>query len=251
MTKLLISLSIFLFAISQMTCIYVPWKYFPKLTKYNYQKKYYGYKEKMYLPKYYQGDYTNEHKYMGPIMKYYKSHHQSSKFPISGQSYGDSGYGHSVDHGSYGNDHSSYGNDHNSYGKDYGYGGIMSQEKYWLSISKYVNKSSYNSYLYKMNHGNKYGMKKYNSYKGNQCSYNSYQYSHMCGEYNYCCYWNSSKHMYYYLYKMYYYSKSKYGCKKAKMYSTRLGYKMLNKSPYWYQKYNWKKIPEIVYSYKC
>ena len=243
MNKLFISLSLLFLTFSHMSCMTIPWKHLPKLTKLNYKKKQYGYKKKMYLPECYQGDYTNEEKYMSTIKKYYKSYQSKPKFPLSNQSYEDSGYGKNVV--------KKHEKKNAKYGSQKKYGILMPMDKYLGSISKYVNQKSYNSYVSKMNQGNKHGMSNYNMYNGKQCAYNNYQYSHMCGKYGYCCYWNSSKHMYYYLYKMYYYAKAKYGCEKAKIYSTRLGYKMMNNSPYWYQKYNWDKIPEVVYSYKC
>jgi len=255
----------------------IDYSLYPKLTKKNYHQKDYGYKDQMYLPDELHGDYSNQSNFLQPLMKYYKnkmsSHH--GNFPMDydngqyGNQYGNNqkyhNQGQYADQGSYKYGNNKYGNNkygnnmygnnkygnnkygNNQYGNDYSLH-LMPQKKYWGSVSKYMN--SWNGYIKKMSHGNKYAMKMYNKYM-NKCSYNSYKRSMQCKKYNYCCYYNQSKHDSYYMYKMYNYAKQKYGCKKAKIYTTRMGYKMLGKSAYWYKKYMWKIIPKMVYSYHC
>jgi hypothetical protein len=240
----------------------IDYSMYPKLSKSNYNQKDYGYKDQMYLPDDFHGDYHNQNKFLSPLMNYYKnkmsSHH--GNFPMDsyhnngqyGNQYGNNKYGNNKYGNQYGNnqyaDQGSYKYGNNKYGNnDYSLH-LMPQKKYWGSVSKYMN--SWDSYIKKMSHGNKYAMKMYNKYHNN-CPYDSYKRSMKCKKYNYCCYHNKSKYDSYYMYKMYSYAKEKYGCKKAKMYTTRMGYKMLGKSAYWYKKYMWKIIPKIVYSYHC
>jgi hypothetical protein len=128
---------------------------------------------------------------------------------------------------------------------------LMSRNLLMNSISKYMNKSKYENHIQKHLKKNKQAMKSWKMYRKNKCSSKSYKYPTQCGQYDYCCYWNTSKHMAYYLYRIYHYTSMKYNCQMSKMYLTRLGYKMISKHPYWYQMYQWKMIPRIIYSYKC
>jgi hypothetical protein len=127
---------------------------------------------------------------------------------------------------------------------------MMSRTEVLKGLKKIIPKSAIKDVIKKVSKRNRKARKHYRVFKRG-CPKKNYKYPSLCRKNHFCCLTISSMHVVYYLYKIYFYAKNKYGCKKAKLYVARLLYKLILRLPYWYKKYFWKKLVLVIYSWKC
>ena len=127
---------------------------------------------------------------------------------------------------------------------------MVSRKNIMSMASKRFNKRSFRKLIKRFSRKNKSRRKQFRRFR-KRCPRKQNRFPSRCRKYDYCCYWNSSSYISNYLYRIYYYGAGRHQCRNSRLYTSRLAFRIMRHSPYWYKKYFWRRMVGLIYNFRC